>query len=145
MGLTKKFTESDTMEGQTSYKIRQAKLQRKLRNDPTDAERELWQHLRGRQIDGAKFRRQHPFGNYILDFASLERQIVVELDGGQHAEAANYDSERTKALEQAGFTVLRFWNHEVFENLEGVMQVIWSAARTRRNPSPPNPPLEGEG
>lgn len=68
------------MEGQTNPKILVNKLQRGLRNAPTDAERALWQQLRGKQIDNAKFRRQHPFENYILDFACLERKIVVELE-----------------------------------------------------------------
>ena len=127
------------MDGQTNQRIRKARLQQELRNDPTDAERELWLHLRGRRIDGAKFRRQHPFGNYILDFACLERRIVVEVDGGQHAEAADYDARRTRSLEQAGFVVLRFWNNEVFKDIEGVVDMIWNTAAARRNPSPPKP------
>ena len=133
------------MDGQTNRKILERKLHRNLRNAPTDAERELWQHLRGRQIDGTKFRRQHPFANYILDFVCLERKVAVELDGGQHAEAINYDSQRTGHLEQAGFVVLRFWNNDIFENLDGVLEVILTTLRSRANPSPPNPPLEGEG
>ncbi len=133
------------MEGQTNPKILGAKLQRQLRNAPTDAERFLWQRLRSRQIDDAKFRRQHPFENYILDFACLERKVVIELDGGQHAETVSYDAARTRQLEKAGFVVLRFWNHEVFENMDGVLEVIRTTLRTRAEPSPPNPPLEGEG
>ncbi|MCL1633877.1 endonuclease domain-containing protein [Luteimonas sp. SX5] len=105
----------------------------------------LWQRLRARQLDNAKFRRQHPFDDYILDFACLERTIVIELDGGQHADAADYDAKRTATLEKAGFVVLRFWNNEVFENMDGVLEVIWTTLRARAKPSPPNPPLEGEG
>ncbi len=133
------------MEGQTSKKILRGKLQRVLRNAQTEAELRLWQSLRGRQMSGVKFRRQHPFEHYILDFACLAPKIVVELDGGQHCDASTYDARRTAALEKAGFVVLRFWNNEVFENPEGVLQVIWNAVCSRGNPSPPNPPLEGEG
>jgi len=70
------------MQGQTNLKIRNAKLQRNLRYAPTNAEHRLWQHLRGRQLEACKFRRQHPFVDYILDFVCLERKLVVELDGG---------------------------------------------------------------
>ncbi len=133
------------MEGQTNRKIIEGGLQRELRNNSTDAERALWQKLRGRQLDGMKFRRQHPFGDYILDFACLETKLAIELDGGQHAEAVAYDNERTRTLEKSGFVVLRFWNNEAFENMDGVLDVIWRTLRERANPSPPNPPLEGEG
>ena len=134
------------MQGQTNRKIIQNRLQRKLRTEPTDAEHKLWQYLRGRQLEGCKFRRQHPFGDYILDFVCLDRKLVVELDGGQHAANSTYDGERTSFLEKAGFRVLRFWNNEVFENIEGVVQVIIAALVERAStPSPPNPPLEGEG
>jgi very-short-patch-repair endonuclease len=127
------------MEGQTSNRIRNDQRQRALRRNSTDAERELWQSLRGRQIDGAGFRRQHPFGDYILDFACLERKVVVELDGGQHAEATKYDDWRTRQMEQAGFAVLRFWNHEVFENREGMLEVILAALQDRTKPIPTQP------
>src|SRR5690606_7716544 len=90
------------MDGQTSKRIHTEQRQRTLRRNSTDCERELWRYLRSRQLDGAKFRRQHPFGDYILDFACLERKIVVELDGGQHAGATKYDDWRTRHLEQAG-------------------------------------------
>ena len=133
------------MQGQTNRKISQGKLQCSLRNRPTDAEHRLWQCLRGRQLDGCKFRRQHPFGDYILDFACLERKLAVEVDGRQHAEEVAYDTTRTHFLETAGFIVLRFWNNEVFDNLEGVTEVILGTLVSRATPSPPNPPLEGEG
>ena len=133
------------MDGQTNRKIISNKLQRKLRNAPTDAEHRLWQYLRNRQLEGCKFRRQHPFGDYILDFACLERKIVVELDGGQHADNLQYDNARTDYLERCGFQVLRFWNNEVFNNIEGVAEVILSTLAQRATSSPPNPPLEGEG
>ncbi|OGW39899.1 MAG: hypothetical protein A2010_01455, partial [Nitrospirae bacterium GWD2_57_9] len=99
------------MQGQTNKSVLQNKLQRKLRLSMTDAERKLWRILRGRQMEGLKFRRQHPFEDYILDFVCLEKKIVVELDGGQHQEQRVEDGVRTKVLEDAGFHVLRFWNH----------------------------------
>ena len=134
------------MQGQTNLKIRNAKLQRNLRYAPTNAEHRLWQHLRGRQLEACKFRRQHPFVDYILDFVCLERKLVVELDGGQHASAADYDARRTAILEKAGFFVLRFWNTDVLENTDGVLEVILQTLLERHaTPSPPNPPLEGEG
>jgi very-short-patch-repair endonuclease len=133
------------MQGQTNSRILQAKLQRNLRNAPTDAEYRLWQRLRNRQIENCKFRRQHPLGDYIADFVCLERKVIVELDGSQHAGAADYDAMRTKFLESAGFIVLRFWNNQVFNEITGVLEVILQALNARATPSPPNPPLEGEG
>jgi crossover junction endodeoxyribonuclease RuvC len=92
------------------------------------------------------FRRQHPYGDYIVDFACLERRVMVELDGSQHCDAAPYDEKRSRFLRLAGFKVLRFWNNEVFDELEGVLEVIRRELVARCvNPSPPNPPLEGEG
>jgi very-short-patch-repair endonuclease len=119
--------------------IRSEKRQRALRNNPTDAEIKLWQYLRRRQVKGCKFRRQHPLGAFILDFVCLERKIVIELDGGQHLDAVAYDNKRTRFLEQAGFVVLRFWNNEVFENIEGVMAVILRTVDERATTSPPLP------
>jgi len=139
------------MRGQTNEKIIAEERQRKLRNNPTDAELRLWQRLRYRQIENCKFRRQHPFGNFILDFVCLERKIIIELDGSQHRQESAYDNKRSLLIEQAGFVVLRFWNNEVFENIEGVLKVILQTLRSRAatttpTPSPPpTPPLEGEG
>ena len=133
------------MQGQTNKKIIGMKLQRKLRNSATDAERHLWQYLRGRQMEGCKFRRQHPFGDYVLDFVCLERKLVIELDGGQHADNVRYDQSRTQRLEQSGFRVTRFWNNEVFDNIEGVVEVIQNMLSLKAPPSHPKPPLEGEG
>jgi very-short-patch-repair endonuclease len=103
------------MRGQTHKNILNHKLQRNLRNNMTDAEKKLWGILRGRQFNGCKFRRQHPFEQYILDFVCLEKKLVVEVDGGQHSDDEYRDTNRTVFLEKAGFRVLRFWNHEVFD------------------------------
>ena len=134
------------MQGQTNKTILGEHRPRSLRNNATDAERALWLRLKGRQLERCKFRRQHPFADYILDFVCLERRIVVELDGSQHRDASAYDATRSEFLRAAGFVVLRFWNNEVFGEVDGVLEVIRRELIARvRTPSPPNPPLEGEG
>ena len=97
---------------------------RQSRKDPTDAERLLWQKLRFWQVDGFKFRRQQPLGNYIVDFVCLEKRFIVEVDGGQHAERMDYDRQRDAWLHDQGFVVLRFWNHDVLRNTDGVVERI---------------------
>jgi len=101
---------------------------RALRDVATDAERMLWYRLRNRQFNGLKFRRQHPVGRYFADFACVEIGLVIELDGGQHGEQAAYDERREAAMKQAGFRTLRFWNHDVLQQTEVVMQAIWQVA-----------------
>jgi very-short-patch-repair endonuclease len=114
---------------------------RALRNDSTDAERKLWQGLRGRQLFGFKFRRQFPIAGYITDFACVEAQLVVELDGGQHVEQAEYDAERTRKLGINGYRVLRFWNDDVLLRMDDVLEQVCRELRPH-----PNPPLQaGEG
>lgn len=100
---------------------------RKLRTNMTPWERQLWHHLREKQIDGHRFRRQHLLGSYIVDFVCLEAKLVVELDGGHHAEQIAADRTRQQWLEQEGFRVMRFWNNEVSSNMEGVVAVIRKA------------------
>ena len=136
-----------SMLGQTNKKIRSGKLQRTLRKEMTEAEQALWRILRGRQVAGLKFRRQHPCGDFFLDFVCLENRLVIEVDGGQHAERAEYDHTRTKKLQAAGFHVLRFWNNEVLSEMEAVKERIWlTVCELRKKPHPhPDPPLEGEG
>ncbi len=110
---------------------------RQLRRNATDAESLLWQLLRNRQLDGWKFRRQHPVGPYILDFYCHEAGLAVELDGSQHAEPAQagYDAERTQALETGGIRVLRFWNNEVLKNTNAVLQEIWNVLNGSLTPT----------
>jgi very-short-patch-repair endonuclease len=98
---------------------------RELRKNLTDAERLLWHHLRLRQINGDRFRRQRPVGPYILDFVCLEKKLVIEVDGGQHSEEKDYDMRRDEWLQNRGFKVLRFWNHEVLTEIDAVKEVIW--------------------
>ena len=97
---------------------------RELRKNTTESERALWKHLRMRQINGYKFRRQQPIGQYIVDFVNFERRVVIELDGGQHSQQVAYDSKRTVWLEAQGYRVLRFWNNQVLKDVEAVKAVI---------------------
>jgi len=97
---------------------------KELRRNSTDAERVLWRQLRAHRLVGYKFRRQQPVGRYIIDFVCFEKQLIIELDGGQHAKQVAYDGERSAWLQSQGFRVLRFWNHEVLQNTEAVMDVI---------------------
>ena len=112
---------------------------RSLRRELTDAEQYLWRHLRMRQIGGCKFRRQHPLGRYILDFVCLEVGLVIELDGGQHAENAERDQGRTEWLEQRELRVLQFWNNDVLKDIESVKQVIWNVLG-KAGAEPPSQP-----
>ena len=102
-----------------------------LRKNQTDAEALLWRHLRNRQLGGYKFRRQHSFPPYIVDFVSIEIRLVIELDGGQHASATEADERRTKFLEHKGFSVVRFWNNEVLVNIEAVLERILELLKYR--------------
>ena len=114
---------------------------RKLRKHPTKAENLLWQNLRNRQLEGFKFRRQQPVGPYILDFVNFEKRLAIEVDGGQHAVLKDKDKKRDAWLKAEGFEVMRFWNNEVFENLDGVLQVI----RAKLTTPSPSPSHQGRG
>ncbi len=98
---------------------------RSLRTNATDAERQLWRALRYRQFAGHKFRRQQPLGRYIVDFVCLEKKLVIEVDGGHHAEQQAYDRARDQWLGRQGFRVLRLTDREVLTTLEAVKEVIW--------------------
>ncbi len=110
-----------------------------------DAEQALWRVLRGRQVSDLKFRRQHPFRDYILDFVCLENKLVIEVDGGQHGQQEEYDKNRTQELQAAGFHVLRFWNNEVLQEIESVKEKIWLAVQELRPHPPLGLPLERGG
>ena len=99
-------------------------LARNLRSRSTDAEQRLWRHLKNRQIQGFKFRRQHPLPPYIVDFVCLEAGLVVELDGGQHVERSAEDAQRTTRLNGMGFRVVRFWDDEVLKQTEAVLEEV---------------------
>lgn len=116
-------------------KDRLTQTARQLRKNSTEAEKLLWKHLQAEQLEGCKFRRQAPIGNYIVDFACFEKKIVIELDGGQHAIEHEKDIERDHWFVKQGFSVLRFWNNDVLENCEGVLENIKQAA-VSPSPSP---------
>ena len=115
-------------------------LAKQLRKRSTDAELKLWYFLRNRQMQGHKFRRQHPLPPYIADFVCLERKLIVELDGGQHVELAVKDAARTKVLEAQGFRVIRFWDDDVLLRSDVVLQEI---LRYLKTPHPRPLPASG--
>src|SRR5688572_30635558 len=98
---------------------------RRLRKEMTDAERKLWSALRAGQLDGLKFRRQHPIPPYIADFCCISKKIIVELDGSQHTDLS--DATRTRALQSQGWKIIRFWDHDVLLATEAVVEAIWNA------------------
>ena len=121
-----------------------SKTARHLRSNPTNAEQRLWSVLRRRQLAGVRFRRQVPLGPYVADFACLSHRLIIEVDGGQHTVTQFRDNKRTRWLESQGYRVIRFWNNEVGENLEGVTETIRLALRDV-TPHPSPPPQGGRG
>jgi len=111
---------------------------RLLRKNSTAQERRLWRQLRNRQFEGWKFRRQHPIDCYILDFYCPKARLAIELDGGGHnfPTRESLDQQRTNFLASKGIKVVRFWNHQVTEQLDSILETIWSALKQRGNPSP---------
>jgi primosomal protein N' (replication factor Y) len=111
---------------------------RQLRRNQTDAENRLWRHLRSRRLLGLRFRRQHPIGPYFADFACLELRLVVELDGGQHADPRGQerDRARTAAIEERGYEVIRFWDNDVLRDTPAVLASIARSARARTAEEP---------
>lgn len=122
---------------------------RKLRQEQTDAEKWMWYVLRNRRLGGFKFRRQYPVGPYVLDFLCFDKKLAVELDGGQHnmPDQRARDEARSRFIAEQGIRVLRFWNHDVLQDTEVVLQVIWESLHEGSgfSPSPPAPLPQGEG
>ena len=122
-----------------------------LRTNQTEAEQRLWYHLRAHRFMDLKFKRQKPMGRYIVDFVCVERRLIIELDGGQHAEQVVYDQHRDAWLRSQGYTVLRFWNNEVMQQLDGVLEQIRltltlsPSPSPERSPSPQSSPASGRG
>jgi very-short-patch-repair endonuclease len=115
---------------------------RELRLNATDAERRLWQQISARKLAGVRFNRQFPIGPFICDFISRAARLVIEVDGGQHAVDVAKDQARTAYLEARGYRVIRFWNNDVMERIEGVVNEIEHILETC---PPPTPPINGRG
>ncbi len=128
------------MRGANVTKTRSA---RQLRQSSTHAERKLWRYLRSRSLGGFKFVRQEPIGPYIVDFACREKRLVIEVDGGQHADNKR-DAVRDQWLVDHRYRVLRFWNNNVLGNIEGVWETIFAAASAAAPPHPDPLPASGE-
>jgi very-short-patch-repair endonuclease len=129
-------------------KDKRVPLARRLRRDTTDAERKLWNCLRDLPMGGSHFRRQASVGPYFADFACHAKRLIIELDGGQHAEKvqSQRDAKRDAYLRTNGYCVLRFWNNDVMHNMEGVLEVIAKAITASVPPTPdPSPPQAGGG
>jgi very-short-patch-repair endonuclease len=101
-----------------------------LRRELTPAEQKLWAYLRGNKLNGVSFRRQHALGPYIVDFCAIKAKLIIELDGSQHLEQEECDRERTDYLESHGYKVIRFWNNDVMNDIQGVLRVIDSTLRS---------------
>lgn len=127
--------------GVKKYKAGLKHKARRLRKELTETEKYLWKYLRDKQIGGFKFRRQQPVGRYIVDFINFEKKLIIEVDGGQHSIYKKRDIIRDKYLKKEGYRVLRFWDNEVLNNIEGVLEVIMQ----NLSPSPQPSPLKGEG
>ena len=100
-----------------------------LRREPTPAEQKLWAYLRGKKLNGVSFRRQHALGPYVADFCAIKAKLIIELDGSQHLEQEEYDQARTAYLESQGYKVIRFWNNDVMNDINGVIRAIEIALR----------------
>ncbi len=122
------------MRGSHKLKRQNIPFARQLRVTATDAEARLWLHLRNRMLGGFKFRRQFPVGPYIADFVCIDRKLIVELDGGQHADNPA-DERRTRFLELRGYRVIRFWNPDVLSNTDGVLEMILLELQKAPHPS----------
>ena len=101
-----------------------AAIGRRLRKDSTDTERALWYQIRNSAVEETKFRRQQPIGPYVVDFVSFQEKIIIELDGGQHVVNVESDQARDLYFQEKGYRVLRFWNNEFLQNMDGVLEVI---------------------
>ena len=114
------------------------KTVRHLRRNQTHAERTLWFRLRDRRLAGWKFRRQFPIDRFVVDFFCADTHLIIELDGGQHAVRSVADAQRTKTLEAMGYLVSRYWNNDVMQNIDGVLEDVYTALE-RHRPEPPHP------
>lgn len=127
-------------------KYQHSKIQKQnainLRNNSTEPEKLLWQHLKNSQLNGLKFRRQQPIGSYIVDFLCCSQKTIIELDGGQHNNYSNieYDKKRDEYLKNQGYRVIRIWNNDILNNIEGVLEYL----RLNTHPLAPSPQGRGD-
>jgi len=130
---------------ESSEMTRKSLMAKRLRRDQTDAERVLWFRLRDRRLGGWKFKREVPIDRFVVDFCCADARVIIEVDGGQHAERAPQDESRTKILEAMGYLVLRFWNNDVMTNPDGVFETIATTLdQFRSEPPHPDPLPYGE-
>ena len=126
----------------------QIEKSRQLRKNMTSQERKLWSIIRERRFFGYRFRRQFPIGSYIVDFVCREKRIIIEIDGGQHNEIQNieYDNKRTEFLKSEGFQVIRFWNYDVDNNMDGIYERLKEVFKIddKITPLQPSPSREGD-
>ena len=115
--------------GEFMQKLKKTGLAKSFRKKPTETEYKLWGYLRANQLGGFKFRRQAPIGNYIVDFVCFSKKVVVELDGESHSLKQDDDKKRERWLENQGFTILRFWNMDVMNDIDGVLNLIWKVCK----------------
>ena len=102
---------------------------KELRRELTPLERKLWARLRAHRMKDVHFRAQHAIGNYVVDFCAARKKLIIELDGSQHLEQTEYDAERTRFLDSKGYKVIRFWNNDVTNNMDAVLNVIWETLK----------------
>ncbi|HZO45561.1 MAG TPA: endonuclease domain-containing protein [Xanthobacteraceae bacterium] len=121
-------------------------IARRLRRQQTDAEKSLWLKLRNGRLGGLKFRRQMSLNGFVVDFCCPSAKLIIELDGGQHLEQREQDARRTRDLEDGGYFVLRFWNNDVLQNVDGVLEEILNSANQQMfEPPHPTPSPLGRG
>ena len=131
--------------GSPTFRPRAPRLANNLRNNATDTECKFWQHLRASQLNGFKFSRQMPVAGHVCDFLCRSARLVIEVDGGQHDWQANEDVTRTRRIEAEGYRVIRFWNNEVNDSLEGVLfRIAEALAEAAEAHSQPLPQARGE-
>ena len=118
---------------------------RKLRKNMTDTEQYVWSRIRHKQLGGFRFRRQHPIGSFIGDFICLEQRLILELDGGQHDDRKDYDELRTRYLNECGYRVVRYWNHQIFEDWDWIAEDLFRLLSEGATPHPNPPPQGGRG
>jgi very-short-patch-repair endonuclease len=142
-GLGERVSGAKAAEDESERKARLLTNAKTLRTHQTETEQRLWYHLRAHRFMDLKFKRQKPIGRFIVDFVCEEHRLIIELDGGQHSEQAAYDQQQDAWLRGQGYTVLRFWNIDVMQNLEGVLEQIRITIALTLSPSPS--PASGRG